>query len=294
MKKLLFLLLLIVILVPIGVGMFAGKALEKGIETGGTWAFGTDTKLEGASLSVLNGSVGLDDLRIQNPSGFEATDAIRVGEFNLKTQIKSLMSDVIEVDAIEIDGPEITVEMTTSGTNLGALLDHLDKRAKSLGSGQPAADEKEGSEAPSKKLHVGRVAITNAKLHVRQSMLLSTAQTVDVPKIELNDIGGEGGQALTLPELLEKILGAIMDAAVKGGGLPPELANLFQKETALAALADVKKNLEKMGDQLKGQVEEALQKGVGDAKKQVEGEVDKLKEGLGGLLGGDDDKKKKK
>ncbi len=275
MKKLLFLLLLIVILVPIGIGMFAGKALEKGIETGGTWAFGTDTTLEGASLSILDGSVGLDELRVRNPGGFDATDAIRVGGFSLETQIGSLLSDVIEVDAIEIDGPEITVEMTTSGTNLGALLDHLDQRAKSLGSGQPAPDEKEGAEAPSKKLHVGRVTITNAKLHLRQSVLLSIARTVDLPKLELLDLGG--GQALTLPELLEKILGAIMDAAAKSGGLPAELANVFQKETALAALEDVKKGLEKMGE---------------DAKKKVEGELDDLKEGLGGLLGGDKKKKK--
>jgi len=299
MKKLLLLLVLLVVGAVVGVGMFAGTAIQKGVETGGTWAFGTDTRLESASLSVLGGEVGFDELQVDNPDSFTKGQAIRVGELSVKTDVGSLMSDIIEVEYIDIQSPEITLELSTGGTNLGALLDHLDKQAKSLSSGTPSepADEPEEDEAddgkPGKKLHVGRVTINGAKVHLKQSMLLSGGSTVELPLLELTDIGGadDGGDgSVTLPELLEQILGAIMSAVAKTGALPADLQGLLDQEIAKEALANVQKTIDGMGDELGKAAEglkEGLEESVGDAAEKGKEALDGLKEGLGGLLGGD-------
>ncbi|MFG0320335.1 MAG: hypothetical protein ACF8XB_23890 [Planctomycetota bacterium JB042] len=297
MKKLLILLLLLVVGGVVGVGMFAGTAIEKGVETGGSWAFGSDTALGGASLNLLGGSVGLNELTVANPQGFSEGNAIRVGDLGVKTDVGSLMSDVIEVEFIDIASPELTLELSTGGTNLGALLDHLDERAKSLSSGESKpepAPEDDGK--PGKKLKVGRVTIDGAKVHLKQSVLLSGGTTVELPKLELKDIGG-GGDSVTLPQLFEQILGAIMAATAKTGALPADLQGLLDREIAKEALANVRQTVDRMSGELKKAAEglsEGLEKGVEGIADEGKKAVDDLKEGLGGLLGGDEKEKKKK
>lgn len=295
MKKLLILLILVIVGAVVGVGMFAGTAIQKGVETGGTWAFGAETKLGGASLNVLGGSVGLDELNVKNPAGFSDGNAIRVGELGVKTEVRSLTTDVIEVAYIDIQSPELTIELSTKGTNLGALLDHLDEKAKSLSSGEASPEPAPADDGkPGKKLRVGRVTIDGAKVHLKQSVLLSGGSTIELPKLELTNIGGgDGGEPVTLPALFEQILGAIMTAVAKTGALPADLQGLLNQEIAIEALADVKKTVEKMEGELKKAAEglsEELGKGVEDVAEQGK---KALKEGLGGLLGGDEKKDKK-
>lgn len=279
MKKLI-LIIVILALIPIGIALFAGVALEKGVEGGGTWAFGTGVHLDGASLSLLKGEVGFSQLRVENPAGFKAKDAIAVGNLDVKTQVGSLMSDVIEVDSIDIIAPEITVEVATSGTNLGALLNHLEERRK--GSAEEPAAEPD-AEQPGKQLHVGIVSIRQAKVHLRQSLLLSLEQTVTLPDIVLTDIGGTEKEPVTLPELLQQILGAIMAALSKTGALPDDLQQLLGSETALAALADVRKEIDALSDQFQQELDKVLDEGLGDRADELK---EKAKEGLGGLFGG--------
>ncbi len=297
MKKLLILLLLLIVAGVVGAGMFAGTAIRKGVETGGTWAFGSETALGDARLSITGGSVGLDELTVANPPGFSEGNAIRVGDLGVKTDVGSLMSDVIEVEFIDIESPELTLELSTGGTNLGALLDHLDERAKSLSSGESKPEPEPAAEddgKPGKKLKVGRVTIDGAKVHLKQSVLLSAGTTVELPKLELKDIGG-GGETVTLPQLFEQILGAIMAATAKTGALPTDLQGLLDREIAKEALANVRQTVDQMSGELKKAAEgltEGIEKGVEGIADEGKKAVDDLKEGLGGLLGGDKEKEK--
>lgn len=292
MKKLLILLVLVVVVLFAGV-WFAGDILQKGVEEGGTWALGTETSLSSASLSVVGGQVSMKDLKVKNPEGFKADEAVSFGLIDVKANMGSLMSDTMEVEHIDIGSPTITLEITTGGTNLGALMDHL--KAKTGGGGETPKPEPEEEESgkPGKKLKIGRVTITEPKVILAQSMLMSTQQEISLPTLELTDIGGgDSGEskAVTLPELIEEILGSIMAAVAKSKALPGDLQNILNGEVAAEYMNKVKDQLGDLEGAVGGALEEATE-GLGKeaeaAKEKVEEGLGGLKEGLGGLLGGD-------
>lgn len=270
MKKLLILLLLVVVAVPIGVGMFGGQLLGKGVEKGGTMALGTPTTVGGASLNVLSGNVGLKDLQVKNPAGFEADHAFKVGSIDVQTDLGSLTSDTIVIDEILIASPVITVEINQNGTNLGALMDRLGKAEEPSTPTEP----KEGG----KKMKIGKLVIEAAEVNLVQSLLLKKPATLTLPTLTMENVGED----VSMAELIEKVLGLIMtavseaqvDGQLKGllkGKIPGDL-----KKQLDGAVGDLTKQLKGLGDN--------LPEGLGESADKL---ADELNKGLGGLLGGD-------
>lgn len=279
MKKLLILLVLVVVAVPVGVAVFGGQLLGKGVEKGGTLALGTETTVGGASLNLLSGSVGLDELAIRNPEGFQSKHAFQVDSIGVQTDVGSLMSDKIRIDEIRIASPAITLEVNTSGTNLGHLMDNLEKLS---GGGGSAPEESSGG---GKKMSIGRLVIETPKVSVVQSLLSKNEAKLTLPTLTMEEVGND----LTMAELMEKILGLVM-AAVSEAQIDGQLKGLLKgkipgdlKKQLDGAVSDVLKPLQDLG----GDLGETLGGDVGGAAKEA-------LDGLGGLLGGDKDKKDKK
>ena len=283
MKKLL--LLLVVLALILGAGMwFAGDLLKKGVEEGGTWALGTETSLSSASLSVLSGEVAMEGLNVASPAGFEAKQAMSVGLIDVKAAVGSFLSDTIEIESIDIGSPEITLEIGSGGSNLGALMDHLKSKTGGGGPAEPPPEEEKPG-GPGKKLKIGRVTITSPTVILAQSLLMKTEQRIELPTLELTDIGGgkEGGDGtVTLPELLEEIFGTIIAAVAKVGALPADLQGILDGEVVAKYAEQIQGQL----DDVKGKAGKALE----DAKGKAGEALEDLKGGLGGLLGGDDKK----
>lgn len=278
MKKLLVLVVLLVVILLAGV-WFAGDVLEQGVERGGTWALGTETSLSSASVSLMGGQVSMENLRVASPPGFQAKEAMSVGLIDVQAEVGSFLSDTIIIDHIDLESPAITLEISTGGSNLGALMDHL--KSKTAGSGKPPEETPPDEEpaGPSKKLKVGRVTITSPRVTLAQSLLMTAERTIELPTLELTDIGGGGGgadDAVTLPQLIEQILGTIMAAVARSDALPADLKQILDSEVIAKYAEQVQQQLETFKD----------------AADKAKGELDKAKErlgeGLGGLLGGDD------
>ncbi len=285
MKKLLMIVVLLAVVLAAVVAFGGGALLKTGVEKGGTWALGTKTTLNSASLGL--GTVSMKELRIRSPEPFKEADAFQVDEIAVKAQLGSLMTDTIEIDSIDIVEPEIGLEFSMSGTNIGALMKNLEARRTGKEPEKPDAD----GEQPGKALHVGRVTITKPKVKLAQSALLSASQTIELPTIELTDLGGSGGKAdgktkMGLPELIEQIFGAILAALGQSGKLPGDLGAILNGDLANDFLKNVKGDVGKLQDQLKKDVGAKAEE-LKDKAKEAADEAKKKLEGLGGLLGGD-------
>lgn len=272
MKKLIVLLLLLVVGVPAAVIVFGGQLLETGVEKGGTVALGSETTLHSATLSLLSGDVKLNDFKIRNPQGFTADHVFAVDQIAVSANTKSFLGDTIEINNIDIKAPAITLEFNQGGTNLGALMKHLE--GSGGGSGGGGKPDGEASTGGGKKLRVGRITIEAARLNLVAAMLSKEATSITLPTLEVKDLGND----LTMAQLLEKVLAVIMTAAADSG-LDAQLKGLLNGEVA----------------NLKAGVDKALKDAMGgatkqldDAKKQAENALEK---GLGGLLGGKQDDK---
>jgi hypothetical protein len=265
-KKLLVLLVVLLIFAFLGVSFLGGALLKKGVEAGGTFALQTDVTLRSASLSLAGVSASLAGLRVANPKGFQSEKAIEVGQVAVAAGITRLLGDPVVIDRIEVTQPDVTLEVGTSGTNLGVLL---------ASAGRFAGGEapKDGPKEAGKKLRVGLVSITGAKVRLAATPLGGAGAQATLPDLTLRDVG-TGGDGATIGQLLEAMLAEIVRAAAKTTGAFPD--------QVLRSLADEAKRSAVQA------VDAALKKGVAGATKEiekgVEGATKEITKGIDGIL----------
>jgi hypothetical protein len=210
-KGLRFTLLVAVVLLLVlvaGAFFFLGAIVKTGVEKAGPLITKTPVTLDGATVSLFNGSGTLKGFTVANPEGFKTPNAIRVGSVGVSLVPGSLFSSKVVVRRVRVDAPEITYEAALGGSNIGKLLDNI----KSV-----ASQEKTGGStntAAGKALQVDEFLVTGGKIHVGASVLGGGTATLDLPEIRLANLG-QGPAGITPAELSEKVFGQIVDSTAK-------------------------------------------------------------------------------
>jgi len=288
-KRVVVLLVLVVVLVAVVGYVMVDKLTKSGIEQGGTYAMGVDTRLDGVRVGL--GSLSMQGLSVANPEGFKADHFLKLGDGRVEVTLGSLMSDTVEVPSLKLSDIELVLEKDKGKANYDVILENLAK----LGGGEqdPAADAGEG-----KKFVVHEIVITNVK--VKAEVIGGMSVPVTIPEIRLTGVGSDSDKGVLLKDLSGIVVAAILKsvADLPANLLPGGIGEGLQG--GLAAVGDLGKfGVSVVGDvtaqagEIVGQAAEKLGEGaeqVGEKAKQVGDEagkaVDKLGEGLGGLLGG--------
>lgn len=283
--------LLIVLIVAVGVigYVMVDKLAKTGIEQGGTYAMGVETRLDGVRVGL--GSLSMSGLSVANPEGFKADHFLKLGDGSVEVTLGSLMSDKVEVPSLKLSDIELVLEKDKGKANYDVILENLAKL--SGGDEGPAADEGEG-----KKFVVNEIVIKNVK--VKAEVIGGVSVPVEIPEIVLTDVGTDSDKGVLLKDLTGIVVAAILKSVAElpanllpgdiGEGLKGGLAAVGDLgEFGVKVIGDVTTEAGKVVGEAAEKVGEAA-KGVGDAAKNVGDEagkaVDKLGEGLGGLLGG--------
>jgi uncharacterized protein involved in outer membrane biogenesis len=185
--------------------------VKKGVETVGPQMTKVEVRLGAADLSPFSGSGSLSQLFVGNPDGYKTPFAIQMGSIKVGVKLGSVFSDTVVVDEINIQDPEITLEGTLDGNNLGKILDNL-KDSDSTQEKQPAAPAAPGG--TTKKFIIKDLVLSGAKVHVNVSGFgKSVAQTVAIPDLHLQNIGNGGG-GVTPAQLSWQILQPVLNEAL--------------------------------------------------------------------------------
>jgi hypothetical protein len=221
---------------------------KKGVETFGPQITKVPVSLDSVHIGLLTGSAKVKGLVVGNPDGYKTPNAISVGLAEVAVDPFSVLSDKIVVRSVHVESPEITFEGGLNGNNLSKIEDNVNGVAAA--GGPPATTNAAASGKPAKKIEVDDFLITGAKVRVSLTGLLAKEMTLTLPEIHLTDLGKDSG-GLTPTDLTRAILKAITSATVK-------------------EVTDSAMKLGKGGEILGN-----------DAGKTV----DKIKKGIGGLLG---------
>ncbi len=257
MKKLLVRLVLAVVVLVIVVGvigyLYLDTIAKKAVEAGGTYAMDVDTKVDSVSLHPFGGQLQMKGLKVANPKGFANPYLMDMKSFDLGLVPGSLLEDTIMINKSELDGLGMSIEQKLPKSNISVIMDNVNKM---LG-GDKSKEEKASK---GKKYKVGELTIRNVVVHVK--VLVGPELTLKLPPIEMKNIAGENGAGLTMPELVSRILLAIMSGVVEQGKgiLPTDLLNGLQGDVSAVAA------------QLGGQAQEmvkGVQSQIGDALKGV-------------------------
>ena len=212
----------VVILGIMAIILFGNRALRVGIETGATKALKVDVGLEEVSLSIFRGRMSLSNLTIGNPEGYQHEKLMTLGTSKVDVNVKSLMSDTVNIEQIKFGDMSIVVEQKGLTNNLQEILDSLPKKE-----GKSKQEEKE--EVPEgtagKNLKISELEIRDVDVSVKLLPVPGRADTVTfkLAPIKMSNLGTD--DKLSLAELLAKILGAIAGGVVEQGGdlLPTEM-----------------------------------------------------------------------
>lgn len=275
----------LLIVVVIAINLFADSAVKMAIESAGTKALQVGVAVDSVNLSILGGKIGFQNLVIDNPPGYEHKQLLELNEAKIAVEIGSLLTDIINIKDIRLDGVNMVLEQK------GITSNNLQDIMKSL----PAKD-KEPSEPGGKKLHIDSLEITNTRVNVKLLPIPGKADTLTLTlaPIKMTDLGGENDidtVALTRKVLLA-IAGGIAEQGV--GVLPKEmlgsLASLLDKLGALpAAFLDKGGKLLEAGTDLGKTTVEAGKDIGGDIKKGADDVRKGITDGLKGLLKKDEE-----
>ena len=265
--KILYVILIVVVVLVAGavvaVGLFANSALKFGIETAGTKALNVGVKVGAVDLSILGGSLGIENLVIDNPPGYQNKTLLELGQGRVAVDIGSLLSDTVNIKEVKLDSVNVTLEQRgISGNNLQDII-------KSLPQGEGPEAEPQKAEPSGKKLRIGTLELTNITVKAKLLPVPGKSDTVTLKlaPIVMKDLGSDN--KMDVAKLSGKILLAIAAGiAEQGAGLLPE-----DMTSAMKTTLDETMKLGKTA--------------VDGGKKVIDGGTDagkKIIDGLGGLL----------
>jgi len=212
-KKIIIFIVLTLILAIAGTVVFVltnlNSIVKTAIEKFGSDATKTAVRVSSVKMKLSNGEGAILGLTVANPSGFFSPSVITLDDISVRIEVKSVTSTPIVIDNILVSGPEVFYEMKENGT---ANVDILKKNPTTSGSFKEKQPQKspKGKEI---KLYVRKLVFEKGKVHVRVAKLMDKPYTVELPCLELTDIGQHGGA--TPAEIARTITATLAEETAK-------------------------------------------------------------------------------
>jgi uncharacterized protein involved in outer membrane biogenesis len=192
-KKIIIFVVLALILVIAGTTLYVltnlNSIVKAAIEKYGSQATKTAVRVSSVKIKLRNGEGAVLGLKVANPSGFSFPSIITLDNITVRIEVNSVTSTPIVIDNILISGPEVFYEMKENGT---ANVDVLKKNL--IPPGSPSEEQSQKSSRDKEiKLTVRKLVFEKGKVHVRIAKLVDKPYTVELPRLELTDIGKHGG-----------------------------------------------------------------------------------------------------
>ncbi len=243
-KYTLLALLALVVVTVVAAWFYLEPLVKNTVHKFGTQIVGTEVNLAGFKLRPLAGEVEIQGLTIANPQGYSAPNLLSLGSVFVKLDPKSLLTDTIVVEDINVSKPEITYEMpdfTTS--NVMQIQENLAKNTASAET-KPVEEEKIAEEevvetSAAKKVIIRKVLVEGGAMSAITPLQKdATALTLHMPALELTGIG-EGGAGMsageTVATIFNKILFNATSVVTKALGNAQKLAQKAANEAVGAA-----------------------------------------------------------
>jgi hypothetical protein len=270
-KALLKLVIVFVLLAALAVGaviVYVDQIAASAIERGAGYALGVTTTVDGVRIRPRAGEFSVHGLAVSNPAGFDSPYFLRVASVQLDLPLERLMEDTIHVARIAISDVDVTLLRAKGVSNYDKILENLGRFESDGASKQPEP-------SAGTQLIIDELLITDVAAKVAVSVLAkATVVDVNVPEIRLKNVGSQSA-GVTTAELTNILTKAVLDAIIRSGGVPLDVAKDLKGR--LAGLGAVK-------IELPAGLGSAAEKMLGAA----QGADDKagISNLLGGLLGG--------
>lgn len=220
MKKLLYFLLAIVVIVCLAVGavlFFLDGIVKTSINKYASEAVGVPVSVADVSIKPFSGHFAVNGLKIGNPTDFKSPDLLSLDNIAVDVDMKSLLSKKIVIKSIEVTKPEITYEMLSLKQNNISDVIRILKAKSAQEDSEPKTEEAAESKPSDISVVIDMVKVASGTIDAVMNVSGHTnSVAVDMPSITLNNIGGEKPQTLSdgLMEIFTTVLQKAMQTVV--------------------------------------------------------------------------------
>lgn len=215
MKRIFFMLLsgIIVILAVAGIFFFMqmDTMAKSAIEKYASAILDTKVTVGKVTISATSGEGSVNDLVIANPKGFDTGHAYMMSDTHVKVDVKSLRSDVVMIDEVVMDSPDIVYEVTAHGNNFTILRNNANNY---LTHGERTVTQ---GIIASKQVIIKDFYLKNGKVKVIAPALQNQTFIVSLPTIHLSNLGKDQGKG-NLPQIMEQVVTVITNSVVSAVG----------------------------------------------------------------------------
>ncbi len=255
MKKLKWILIIIVVLIVAGVGILylsLDGIIKSVVESQGTEQLKVPTTLDSVNLSLLHGTLGLTNFAIGSPQGFSAPQMMSLGGLSVDTGgVMKLRDEPIHISSIRIDQPKLVIEQAGLKLNFKALIDGMSGGASTSAAPAPAAPAAQPATpapaSPSKTmmLIIDDLTMDGASVVIRPG-IQGVAQEIDVaiPSIDLKNIGNADGNqnGEAMKDVVATLIKTMVTKAAESDKVPAEVKVLLNGNLTTAKMEDAAKN----------------------------------------------------
>ena len=131
----------LIVCIVIFVHLFGNSLLRTGIESAASKTLGVGVTLDDIDLSILGGSVSLQNLVVDNPPEYEHKKLLEVGGARIDVGVGSLLKDTVNIEEIMFDGVNVVIEQ--KGVTSNNLQDVINTVTKSDAEEKPDVEEEQ-------------------------------------------------------------------------------------------------------------------------------------------------------
>ncbi len=212
--------------------------VKAAIEKYGSAATGTNVRVSKVEIKLKAGEGSISGLSVGNPSGFSTPAAFSMDNITVAIDIGSITKDPIVIDRVSVSAPRIAYEVNESGRA------NINEIKKNLQAYQKQGPEEKGKAEGEKNLLIRNLLIEGGEVAVHVAALKEEPLSAKVPRIELTNVGGEGGASPG--EIAEQVLRPLVNRAAEA-----------------AARTGVEQYVGKEAEEVKKMLEEKAQEKVG-------------------------------
>ena len=212
-----FIIIVLAVVIVVLIHLFGNSIMKTGIETAATKTLNVGVSIDDLDLSILGGSVGLKNLVINNPPGYQHDKLLELGKARISVDIGSLLKDTVHIREIVFDGVNVVLEQK------GITSNNIQDVIKSIPQGKPKPEAEKEPQKPGKKLHIDNLELKNITVNAKLLPIPGKADTVTLTlePIQMTNLGSDN--KLDVAALSVKILMAIARGIAKQGtGQLPE------------------------------------------------------------------------
>lgn len=207
----------------------------------------TEFSLGGLKLNAFTGEAELKDLYVANPSNFVERDALKLSSLKISVEPETVMSDVIHIRLIEVDGAFINYIKQNGVTNFDIITSKFSSDEEVQAE---AFQEENSADKKSRRIIIDRICVSNLKIKYGPIVF-----PLPIP-ITLTDIGKDDGgvdSSVAVMEILEQLLTAALNAGNSAKDMVSQiiLSSLSVSTNAVNDAKNLKDTFKSVGDSFK-------------------------------------------